>query len=72
MVFFEFMLGVVIITTIASIINNYLKFKLTSRDALDGLDERLNKLEDLEDRIKTLEKIITDQNYDLEQKINSL
>ncbi|MCP4413081.1 MAG: hypothetical protein GY808_11030 [Gammaproteobacteria bacterium] len=69
---FEMVLGIVIITTIAGVINNFMKFKSKSRDTIDDLDGRVNKLEDLEERIKVLEKIITDQNYDLDQKIKSL
>ncbi len=69
---FEMVLGIVIVTTIAGVINNFMKFKSKSSESIDQLDERIDKLEDLEERIKVLEKIITDQNYDLDQKINSL
>ncbi|MCP4272911.1 MAG: hypothetical protein GY781_13275 [Gammaproteobacteria bacterium] len=69
---FEMVLGIVIITTIAGVINNFMKFKSKSSESMDDLDGRVNKLEDLEERIKVLEKIITDQNYDLDQKIKSL
>ena len=69
---FEMILGVVIVTTIGGLLNNFMKFKTESSETMDGMDERLHKLEDLEERIKTLEKIITDQNYDLDQKIKSL
>jgi len=70
--FFELILGVVIITTCAGIINNFIKFKTKSTGTRDGIDDRIHKLEDLEERIKVLETIITDQNYDLDQKIKSL
>lgn len=69
---FEMVLGIVIVTTIGGILNNFMKFKEKSSATMDGMDDRLNKVEDLEERIKTLEKIITDQNYDLDQKIKSL
>jgi len=69
---FEMVLGIVIITTIAGVINNFMKFKSKSSDSIDSLDDRMGKIEDLEERIKVLEKIITDQNYDLDQKIKSL
>ena len=69
---FEMILGIVIIMTIGSFLNNFLKFKAESSETIDGIDHRLQKLEDLEQRIRTLEKIITDQNYDLDQKIKSL
>ena len=69
---FELILIIVIVTTCAGIVNNFIKFKTTNRETMDCMDERLKKLEDLEERIKILETIITDQNYDLDQKIKSL
>ncbi len=69
---FEMVLGIVIITTIAGVINNFMKFKSKSSESIDNLDDRIGKIEDLEERIKVLEKIITNQNYDLDQKIKSL
>jgi len=72
MYFFEFMLGVVLVTTVAGVINNYMKYKLENKENLDVINERVQKLEQLEERIKTLETIVTDQNYDLDQKIKSL
>lgn len=72
MALFELILGVVVVVTFAGIINNFMTFKTKSADNLNVMDERIHKLEDLEDRIKVLETIITDQNYDLDQKIKSL
>lgn len=69
---FELILGVVIVTTFAGIINNFMKFKSRSSETISQLDERVNKLEELEERIKVLETIVTDQKYDLDQKIKSL
>ncbi|MCP3673518.1 MAG: hypothetical protein GY829_03470 [Gammaproteobacteria bacterium] len=69
---FEMVLGIVIVTAIAKIISNFMQYKTTNNESMSGMDERLQKLEDLEERIKTLETIITDQNYDLDQKIKSL
>jgi hypothetical protein len=72
MYFLELILGIVVVTTFAGIIDNYIKFKSKNLENLDIMDKRLHKLEDLEERIKVLETIITDQNYDLDQKIKSL
>jgi len=69
---FEMVLGIVIVVTLAKIINNYMKYKTSNNETMSGLDQRINKLEELEERIKVLEAIITDQNYDLDQKIKSL
>ena len=70
--FFEFALGVVVIVTFAGLLNNFMQFKSKSRETIDGMKGRINKLEDLEERVKILETIVTDQNYDLDQKIKSL
>ncbi|MFT5521553.1 MAG: hypothetical protein ACI9IA_002154 [Enterobacterales bacterium] len=72
MALFELILGIVVVVTFAGIINNFMTFKTKSVDNLNVMDERIHKLEDLEERIKVLETIITDQNYDLDQKIKSL
>ena len=69
---YQAIFGIIMVMSIAGIINNFMKFKTTSRVSIDGMDERIKKLEDLEERIKILETIITDQNYDLDQKIKSL
>ena len=72
MAFFELILGVVVVVSFAGIINNFMTFKSKSVENLNVMDKRIHKLEDLEERIKVLETIITDQNYDLDQKIKSL
>ena len=69
---FEMVLGIVIVASIAKVISNFMQYKTTNNETMSGMDDRLQKLEDLEERIKTLETIITDQNYDLDQKIKSL
>lgn len=69
---FEMVLGIVIVVSLAKIFNNYMKYKTSNSETMSDLDQRVNKLEELEERIKVLETIITDQNYDLDQKIKSL
>lgn len=69
---FEMVLGIVIVVTGAKLINNFMKFKTSNNEAIGNMDQRIAKLEELEERIKVLETIITDQNYDLDQKIKSL
>ncbi|PCJ49568.1 MAG: hypothetical protein COA74_05270 [Gammaproteobacteria bacterium] len=72
MVLFELILGIVVVVSCVGILNNFIAFKNKSTENIDGLSERIHKLEELEERIKILETIITDQNYDLDQKIKSL
>jgi len=69
---FEFVLAIVAIFYIYKVISDLSKHKLSSKEAFSELDSRVAKIEELEERIKVLEKIVTDKNYDLEDKINSL
>jgi len=68
---FEMVLGIVLITSIAGVINNHLKTK-RSGSQIDDLDERLQRLEDLEQRVRALESIVTDANFDLRRKLDEL
>jgi hypothetical protein len=68
---FEMVLGIVLITSIAGVINNHLKTK-NSGSRIDDLDERLNRIEDLEQRVRALESIVTDGNFDLRRKLDEL
>ena len=69
---FEMIVIITIVTTIAGMFNNFIKLKSSTREDMGEIDVRLQKLEDLEERIKVLETIITDQNYDLDRKIKEL
>ena len=69
---FEMILAIVIIGSLAKVLNNFMKYKTANSESLNVMDERIQKVEELEERIKILETIITDQNYDLDQKIKSL
>jgi hypothetical protein len=68
---FEMVLGIVLITSIAGVINNHLQAK-RSGTRIHDLDERLNKLEVLEQRVQALEAIVTDRSFDLRSKIDEL
>ena len=69
---FEMVVIVVALYYIYKVITDLAKHKSEHNAAISGLDERLNKVEDLEQRIQVLEKIVTDKNYDLKDKIDSL
>lgn len=69
---FEMVVIIVAIYYIYKIITDLSKHKSEHKAAITELDARLNKIEDLEERIQVLEKIVTDKNYDLKDKIDSL
>ena len=48
------------------------KLKAKQKAEMDDLDLRVSKMEELEERIQVLEKIVTDKNYDLKDEIDSL
>lgn len=69
---FTFVVAIVAIVTIGNII----KTAMTRRDAIaersGETDELLSKIDVLEDRVKVLERIVTEHNFDLKQQIDSL
>ncbi|MFK8029269.1 MAG: hypothetical protein AB8G18_03455 [Gammaproteobacteria bacterium] len=84
---FEMVVLIVLIGSIASIVNKHMERKGQSMtDALGlgddddplglGLGSKnsvsLERLEKLEERVAVLEKIITDRNYDLKEEIDRL
>ncbi len=69
---FEFVLAIVSIVFAAGIINNYIKTRSQKTDSEELASEFLEKLDRLEERIKVLERIVTDRNYDLKEKFKDL
>jgi len=65
---------IVVITMTAGVINHYIKArtKMTDPGELDDLHQRLDRLEKLEGRVRTLEKIVTDKKTKLADEIDSL
>lgn len=70
---FEMVIVIVIVGAAARVLNNWIKHRgeSGSRD-LDQVLDRLEDLEDLEDRVRVLEAVITDQNYDLKRQLHEL
>lgn len=69
---FEMVLYIVVAYFIYKTITDLSSHKAKQASAMSNLDERVTKIEELEERIKVLEKIVTDKNYDLEDQINKL
>jgi len=58
---------------VAGILNNMIKQKNRGRSGeLESILDRLDSLEDMEDRIRVLETVITDQNYELKKQFQEL
>jgi hypothetical protein len=70
---FEMVIVIVIIGCVTGVVNNWIKRRDRGRsNQQDQLRDRLEDLEDLEDRVRVLEAVITDQNYHLKQQFNEL
>jgi cell division protein FtsB len=52
--------------------NKYLKMKQQTKQNDPGLDESLQKIEILEERIRVLERIVTESKHDLGREIDRL
>jgi len=68
---FEMVVIIVLITVGAGVVNNYIKSR-NSGARVSEIDGRLAKLEDLEHRVQALEAIVTDEGFDLKQRLNRL
>lgn len=63
---------IVAIVFTADTIQKYMKMKNAEKKADPALDEALAQIEKLEERIRVLERIITENKYDLKREISNL
>ena len=72
---FEMVVLIVLISVGAGVINNYLKVRATQADEIRSqaeVDEVLAEVERLKERVRVLEKIITDNDRHLADEIRNL
>lgn len=69
---FEMVVIIVIIGCVTGVANNYFRAKRHAGPASEDLDEALDRIDDLEERVRVLEKVVTDDKYDLGRQIDSL
>jgi len=67
-----FVLMLVSIVMIARLVETWLKEKRTKPESPDELEDTLSKISVLEERVKVLERIITENRFDLKREIDSL
>jgi hypothetical protein len=67
-----FVLLLVGIVMCANIVQTYIKRRKEEPEANEELAETLTKIELLEERIQVLERIITENKFDLKEEIDSL
>ena len=69
---FTFVLLLVAIATCGSIIQTYLKQRSVRPENNEELENTLVKIDQLEERIQVLERIVTESRYDLKGEIDAL
>jgi len=67
-----FVLLLVAIVMVARIVEAWIKEKKTKPERPDELEDTLSKIDVLEERVKVLERIITENRFDLKREIDSL
>jgi len=67
-----FVLLLVAIVMCANIIQTWMKQRKPAPESNAELEETLAKIEVLEDRIRVLERIVTENRFDLKKEIDSL
>ena len=67
-----FVLLLVSVVMCARIIETWIKQRNTEPSKIEELEETLSKIDVLEERIKVLERIITENRFDLKREIDSL
>lgn len=69
---FTFVLALVAIVTFAKIIQSYIERKQVKAASGEEIEETLARIDALEERIRVLERIVTENRYDLKSEIESL
>lgn len=69
---FVFVLSIVAIVMCANIVQTWLKLKKRAPEKDQELEDTLCKIDMLEERIQVLERIITENRFDLRNEIDSL
>jgi NADH:ubiquinone oxidoreductase subunit 3 (subunit A) len=69
---FTFVVCIVAIGGATSIINQYLRTRTDREEKSGRYEEAVSELQALEDRIRVLERIVTENKYDLKREINKL
>ncbi len=69
---FIFIITIVAIVMCADTVQKIIKARTAKRDDNPDLEEALAQVDKLEERIRVLERIVTENKYDLRHEINKL
>lgn len=69
----EMVVAIVAIGCLTGVLGNYFKSKrLAGSDELMEIEDRLAQLDELEERIRVLEAVVTEENYQLKKQFEDL
>jgi len=69
----EMVVAIVVVGCVTGAVNNYIKSgKSRASEELDDIFTRLDQLDDLENRVRVLEAVVTEENYDLKKQFKDL
>ncbi|HEY8520366.1 MAG TPA: hypothetical protein VIN61_09810 [Gammaproteobacteria bacterium] len=68
---FEFVLAIIILAFSFKLLESWIKHRQQSRSA-EGEIELLKRLDAIEERVKVLERIVTDERFDLRREFKNL
>ncbi len=69
---YQFVLCIIAIVMFASVARSYLQRRTTKPEPDAELEETLAKIDVLEERIRVLERIVTENRFDLKNEIDNL
>ncbi len=69
---FHMVIWIVAIVSIASVLEKYLKQRAKEKNNNEVSDDTLQKVDALEERIQVLERIVTENKFDLRKEIDKL
>ena len=69
---FHMVIWIVAIVAIANVLEKYLKNRAADRKNNEVSDDTLQKMQALEERIRVLERIVTENKFDLRRQIDDL
>ena len=69
---FHMVIWIVAIVAFASVLEKYLKVRAKEKSNSEVSDDTLQKMVALEERIQVLERIVTENKFDLRKEINDL
>lgn len=69
---FSFVIAIIIVVSLTGLAKTYLKQRNRRPEQAEELRETLVRIDELEERVKVLERIVTESKYDLKREIERL